>query len=224
MLSLEPTAVGAEPLQVLCLGAHADDLEIGCAGTLLDLIERRPDTRITWAVWSACGVRREEARVAAERILSGAREKTIVLKEFRDGYFPYEGAELKDAFEELKEKVAPDLIFTHYRKDLHQDHRLVSELTWNTFRNHLILEYEVPKYDGDTGSPNLFVPLSARICEAKIAAILDSFASQRDRYWFTADTFQAMLRLRGVEARADSGFAEGFYAHKLILGSAKALG
>lgn len=223
MLSLEPAGTGDKPLQVLCLGAHSDDLEIGCGGTVLDLIARRPDTHIHWVVLGASGERRQEATTAAERILAGAHSKKVILQEFRDGYFPYEGADIKDFFEELKGMVTPDLIFTHYRKDLHQDHRLVSQLTWNTFRNHLILEYEIPKYDGDTGSPNLFVPLSAQICEAKVAAILESFASQRDRYWFTADTFQALLRLRGVEARSDSGFAEGFYAHKLLLGPAQAV-
>jgi LmbE family N-acetylglucosaminyl deacetylase len=221
MLSLVPNLGPEEPLRVLCFGAHADDLEIGCSGTLLDLVARHPNTHIHWVVLSACGVRRNEAAAAAERVLAHAKQKTIVLGEFRDGYFPYQGADIKDFFEERKQDFAPDLIFTHYRRDLHQDHRLISDLTWNTYRNHLILEYEIPKYDGDTGSPNVFVPLSAQIAEAKIATILDSFASQRDRYWFTADTFQAMLRLRGVEARSATGLAEGFYAHKLTLGSHK---
>lgn len=217
MLSLEPTAKGDAPLQILCLGAHADDIEIGCGGTILDILAKRPDTRVHWVVLSARDDREQEAADSAERFLSGAKDKKIILGDFRDGYFPYVGSEVKDFFEGLKDLGTPDLILTHYRHDLHQDHRMVSDLAWNTFRNHLILEYEVPKYDGDMGAPNFFVPLAQEICDQKIAGILDSFVSQRDRYWFTEDTFRALLRLRGVEARSETGYAEAFYARKVTL-------
>jgi LmbE family N-acetylglucosaminyl deacetylase len=224
MLSLEPAANGDAPLQVLCLGAHADDIEIGCGGTVLDLLAKRPDTQVHWVVLSACGVREREATASAERFLAGAREKDVVLREFRDGYFPYSGNDIKDFFEGLKSEVSPDLVLTHYRHDLHQDHRMVSELTWNTFRDHLILEYEVPKYDGDLGVPNLFAPLDSTICDEKIAAILDGFSSQRGHYWFTDETFRALLRLRGVEARSETGYAEAFFARKVVLGLLKPAG
>jgi LmbE family N-acetylglucosaminyl deacetylase len=217
MLSLEPLSKGDTPLSVLCLGAHADDIEIGCGGTVLDLIARRPETRVSWVVLSARGDREREARESAERFLAGAADKKIRLGQFRDGYFPYEGAEVKDFFESLKDDEPPDLILTHYRDDLHQDHRIVCDLTWNTFRNHLILEYEIPKYDGDLGVPNLFTPLSPEICDEKIAGILEGFATQRDRYWFRDETFRALMQLRGVEARSDTGYAEAFYARKLQL-------
>jgi LmbE family N-acetylglucosaminyl deacetylase len=222
MLSLQPAASGDAPLQVLCLGAHADDIEIGCGGTMLGLVAKRPETRVHWVVLSAQGVREREALAAAERFLAGAGEKKIVLGQFRDGYFPYEGSEIKDFFEGLKGEVSPDLVLTHYRHDLHQDHRMVCDLTWNTFRDHLILEYEVPKYDGDMGAPNLFTPLAPEICDAKIAAILESFSSQRDRYWFTEETFRALMRLRGVEACSETGYAEAFYARKATLDLAAA--
>jgi LmbE family N-acetylglucosaminyl deacetylase len=222
MLHLEPLNNADTPLRVLCLGAHADDIEIGCGGTLLDLIARRPDTRVHWVVLSARGVREREASESAERFLAGATEKKIQLGQFRDGYFPYEGSAVKDFFESLKDEVTPDLILTHHRDDLHQDHRIVCDLTWNTFRNHLILEYEIPKYDGDLGVPNLFTPLSPEICDEKIAGILESFASQRDRYWFRDETFRALMQLRGVEARSGTGYAEAFYARKALLALPKA--
>jgi LmbE family N-acetylglucosaminyl deacetylase len=166
-------------------------------------------------VFSATGERRREAGASAERFLSGAAAKKVVLHEFRDGFFPYVGAEVKAAFESLKAEVAPDLVLTHQRDDLHQDHRLVSELTWNTFRDHLVLEYEVPKYDADLGAPNVFVPLSQETCAGKVSTIVDCFGSQRGKYWFTEDTFWAMLRLRGVESRSPSGYAEAFHGRKL---------
>jgi LmbE family N-acetylglucosaminyl deacetylase len=217
MLSLQPAASGDAPFELLCVGAHADDIEIGCGGTVLDLLAKRPETRVHWVVLSACGAREPEASAAAERFLAGAAEKKVVLAQFRDGYFPYEGSGIKDFFEGLKGEVSPDLVLTHYRHDLHQDHRMVCDLTWNTFRDHLILEYEVPKYDGDMGAPNLFTPLAPEICEAKIAAILQSFSSQRDHHWFTDETFRALLRLRGVEAHSETGYAEAFYARKTTL-------
>jgi LmbE family N-acetylglucosaminyl deacetylase len=217
MLSLQLTPKTGAPLEILCIGAHADDIEIGCGGTILDLLATRPDTRVHWVVLSATGVRQQEASDSASRFLARAREKEITLRDFRDGFFPYVGGEIKDFFEGLKDLGSPDLILTSYRHDLHQDHRVVSELTWNTFRDHLILEYELPKYDGDMGAPNCFVPLAQETCDAKIAAILETYASQRQRYWFTEDTFRSLLRLRGVEAHSTTGYAEAFYARKVGL-------
>lgn len=206
-----------EPLQVLCLGAHADDLEIGCGGTVLDLVERRRPVEVTWVVFSAEGDRQREARESAEIFLSRTKMKDVVLKKFRDGFFAYDGAELKEDFEKLKRRVTPDVIFTHFRNDLHQDHRLISELTWNTFRNHLILEYEIPKYDGDLGSPNVFVELDESVCRRKVEAILGLFRTQSGKQWFDKDLFMAMLRVRGMECGAAGKYAEGFYCRKTVL-------
>jgi LmbE family N-acetylglucosaminyl deacetylase len=201
---------------VLCLGAHADDIEIGCGGTMLTLLQEEPPLNVTWVVFSAEGVRADEARGSAHRFLVEAAKREIVINTFRDGFFPYTGAQLKDAFEELKTRLSPDLVFTHYRHDLHQDHRLISELTWNTFRDHLILEYEVPKYDGDLGAPNFFVPLDDSITRRKIDTILTSFTSQRGKRWFSEELFRSLLRLRGMECNASSDHAEAFYARKLV--------
>jgi LmbE family N-acetylglucosaminyl deacetylase len=201
--------------RLLCLGAHADDIEIGCGGTIIELLRRHPDSEVHWAVFSAAGARRKEAERAARRFLAGAAKFTITIHDFRDGFLPYEGASVKEAFELLKDGFEPDVVFTHYRDDLHQDHRLVNELTGNTFRNHLVLEYEIPKFDGDLGAPNAFAPLPVATCDEKVDAILDSYTTQRDKFWFTGDTFRSILRLRGVEARSASGFAEAFYARKI---------
>ena len=204
-------------LKVLCLGAHSDDIEIGCGGTVLTLIASHPRVEFDWVVLSASGKRRKEAEAGAAAFLSGAARANVTVKGFRDGYFPYIGGGIKDFFEELKKAVEPDLILTHHRRDLHQDHRLVSELTWNTFRDHVILEYEIPKYDGDRGAPNVFVPLNERISEAKSKIILEHFRTQAANGWFTAETFLALMRLRGVESNAPAGYAEAFYGRKLIL-------
>jgi LmbE family N-acetylglucosaminyl deacetylase len=204
-------------LSVLALGAHSDDLEIGCGGTLLRLAETHPDADVTWVVLSGNGARGDEARGSAEQFLGGFRSSRVLVESFRDGFFPYCGAEVKDYFEDLKQQHAPDLVLTHQRADLHQDHRLVSELTWNTFRNHLILEYEIPKYDGDLGSPNVFVHLSESISSRKITTLLEHFASQRDKRWFTEDLFRASLRIRGMESNSPTGYAEAFYCRKLVL-------
>ena len=209
-------AGGSQPTRILALGAHADDIEIGCGGTILRLLEQNPASEVCWVVMGASGRRRAEAVESASRFLANAKRKEIIVKEFRDGYFPYMGAEIKDFFEELKRNSAPDLILTHYREDLHQDHRLVSELTWNTYRNHLILEYEIVKYDGDMGSPNFFVHLTESMVRKKIKVIMDSFESQRQKNWFTEDMFSAILRLRGVESNAPEKHAEGFYCRKII--------
>lgn len=205
------------PLQILCLGAHSDDIEIGCGGAILDLQRRYADCRFTWAVFSATGVRRDEACRAAEAFAGSARLQHLVLKEFRDGFMPWLGAEVKATFEELKQTINPDLIFTHQPHDSHQDHRLLSELTWNTFRNHLILEYEIPKYDGDLGRPSLFLPLDEALCQQKTDLLMECFASQRQKHWFDPSTFRALMRLRGMECNAPSGYAEAFYCRKLVL-------
>jgi LmbE family N-acetylglucosaminyl deacetylase len=203
--------------QVLCLGAHSDDIEIGCGGTILRLIETFPDLSFHWVVFGASGEKRkEEAWASATNFLSSVKHKNVLIKKFRDGFFPYIGAEVKDSFEQLKREISPDLILTHYRQDLHQDHRLISELTWNTFRNHLIWEYEIPKYDGDLGSPNVFIHLTESTCRRKIAYLLEHFGTQRSRDWFTEDTFLSILRLRGVESNAPEKYAEAFYCRKLV--------
>src|SRR5712671_6211691 len=186
------------PRRILCLGSHSDDLEIGCGGTLLKLIANHPHVAIHWVVFSATDLRGMEARASAAKFLEGA-EQTIEIKTFRDGFFPYIGSDVKQFFEELKPRCSPDLIFTHYRDDRHQDHRLISDLTWNTFRHHLILEYEVPKYDGDLSAPNCYVPLDDAACCAKTRHLLEVYGSQRDRRWFTEETFRGLMRLRGVE-------------------------
>lgn len=202
---------------VLCVGAHADDIEIGCGGAILELLAANPSVRVTWVVLSAEGQRAEEAIRSAERMLSGTADRSIIVKDFRDTVLPYEGERLKAFFNDLAAQVSPDLIFTHRREDMHQDHRTVSELTWCAFRDHVILEYEIPKYEGDLGAPNLFVPLQEATCRRKIETIVEAFASQRDKHWFSPDTFWAMLRLRGLESNAPSRFAEGLYARKLSM-------
>jgi LmbE family N-acetylglucosaminyl deacetylase len=203
---------------VLCLGAHADDIEIGCGGTILTLLEAEPSLTVTWVVFSAEAPRDSEARQSAESFLAAASKRQILMHPFRDGFFPHQGAQIKEVFEELKATVSPDLIFTHYRRDLHQDHRLVSELTLNTFRDHLILEYEIPKYDGDLGTPNVFVPLDASLCRRKLDTVLKCFPSQSGKRWFSDELFRALLRLRGMECNAPSNYAEAFYGHKLVVG------
>src|SRR5215470_410446 len=207
----------ADSLQVLCLGAHADDLEIGCGGTLLALLESGQPVAVTWVVFSAEGDRQEEARESAGIFLARAKTKRVVLKNFRDGFFPSQALSIKEAFEELKGELEPDLIFSHYRHDLHQDHRLISELTWNTFRNNFILEYEIPKYDGDLGSPNLFVSLDEALCRRKIHTMLTVFRTQAGKRWFTEDLFMALLRLRGMESGGPEEYAEAFYSRKGLL-------
>jgi LmbE family N-acetylglucosaminyl deacetylase len=219
MLNIALDRSGRAPLQILCLGAHADDLEIGCGGTLRKLIESNDSLSVYWIVFSASGQRAIEAQASATRFLAGAARMEIAVKNFRDGFFPYLGYEIKEFFEELKPTCSPDLIFTHYRDDRHQDHRLISDLTWNTYRDHLILEYEIPKYDGDLGSPNLFVPLDEPIYRNKVRWITEEFQTQRGRHWFTEDTFRSLLRLRGIESGAPSGYAEGFYCRKAVLGA-----
>jgi LmbE family N-acetylglucosaminyl deacetylase len=204
--------------RLLLLGSHSDDIEIGCGATLLALTRTHPELEVTWVVLGAHDEREAEARVSGNVFLESAGESSVLVKGFRDGFFPYVGGAVKDFFEELKARVDPDVIFTHSRHDLHQDHRLVCELTWNTWRNHLILEYEIPKYDGDLGVPNVFVPLSESVCRDKIDTILTSFASQAGRHWFTEELFRSLLRLRGMECKAASNYAEAFHCRKLLVG------
>ena len=217
MIPLKPDVAAKSPLQVLCLGCHSDDIEIGCGGTILRLTGERPDCVFHWVVFSAIDARAEEASHAAAQFVDGSRLKGPFLKAFPDGFMPFVGAEIKSFFEELKQSVSPDLIFTHSRRDAHQDHRLVSELTWNTFRDHLILEYEIPKYDGDMGQPNVFVPLTPEICEKKVDLIVNTFRTQCGKRWFQPETFRALMRLRGMECNASSGYAEAFYGRKIVL-------
>ena len=210
-----PFAPTSRP-KILCLGAHSDDIEIGCGGAILRLTQQYPNCDLHWVVFSAPGARATEAQRAASVFAGKNSEHGPVLKQFQDGFMPFAGAEVKAAFEEMK-AISPDLIFTHYRNDAHQDHRLVAELTWNTFRDHLILEYEIPKYDGDMGQPSVFLPLESELCEQKIRYIMDSFASQRSKRWFQAETFRGIMRLRGMECNAPGGYAEAFYSRKLVL-------
>lgn len=204
-------------LNVLCLGAHSDDIEIGCGGTVLKLIEARQDISFDWIVFSAIRARRREAKDGATAFLRGARKKRVAVESFRDGYFPHEGGRIKEYFEGLKRRVSPDLIFTHFGGDFHQDHRLLSELTHNTFRDHLILEYEIPKYDGDLGRPSVYVHLTGEIGERKISYMNRCFATQRQNHWFSEDLFLAILRIRGIECNAPDRLAEAFHCRKLIV-------
>jgi LmbE family N-acetylglucosaminyl deacetylase len=204
-------------LEVLCLGAHADDIEIGCGGTLLRLAAEYPRLSVHWVVFSGVEERAEEARHAAELFLRGAHRAEVVIHRFRDGFFPYEGADIKEVFEELRSRVSPGVIFTHRGEDRHQDHRVLSELTWNSFRDHLILEYEIPKYDGDLGAPNLFVALDEATRDAKVRHLMEAFATQRSKRWFSPETFLGLMRLRGVECASPTGYAEGFHARKTAL-------
>ncbi len=205
------------PLNILCLGAHSDDIEIGCGGAILRLLQDYPGCVLHWVVFSAIGVRAAEAERAAELFAGTSIAAGPLLKTFKDGFMPFAGAEIKTVFEELKRVVSPDLIFTHNRMDSHQDHRLLAELTWNTFRDHFILEYEIPKYDGDMGQPSVFIPFSAELCEQKIQHIMDAFQSQHPKRWFQHETFRSLMRLRGMECNSTSGYAEAFFCRKMVL-------
>jgi LmbE family N-acetylglucosaminyl deacetylase len=217
VLTLTFSGAGALPRRVLVLGAHADDIEIGCGGTLLRLVEAQPDLEWCWVVLSGAGERGREALASACEFIPRVDKRTVILKTFRDAFMPHTGSAVKEFFEELAAQVSPDLILTHCRNDLHQDHRFVAELTWNTFRNHLILEYEIPKYDGDLGAPNVFVELSRATSRRKVDAILRNFPSQRAHRWFDEDVFLGLMRLRGMQANAPDGYAEAFYGHKLVI-------
>ena len=200
---------------LLCLGAHADDIEIGAGGTVLRLIAENPDLSVHWVVLSADGVRRDEALASADEFLADAAKSNVTLESFRESYFPWEGDAIKDWFEGLKADVEPDLVLVHARHDLHQDHRTVSELAWNTFRDHLILEYEIPKYEGDLMTPSVYVRLDDETARRKVDILMRCFESQRSRRWFDEETFLALMRVRGVEA--NTRYAEGFHARKVAL-------
>lgn len=203
-------------LNVLCLGAHCDDIEIGCGGTLLRLVEANMIAHIHWVVFTSNEPRKKEAMASAGAFLSPLKKSTATLEvhSFRDGYLPSSWSRVKNVFEKIKNVIAPDLIFTHYKQDMHQDHRTLGELTWNTYRNHMILEYEIPKYDGDLGHPNLFVPLTAQHAKRKQQIILDCFKSQLDKQWLDETLLTSLMRIRGVECASESGFAEAFYSRK----------
>lgn len=220
MLGLRLSRSDGEPLRLLCLGAHSDDIEIGCGGTLLRLLGERDEVHVRWVVMSGADAREQEAHASAERLAERAASLEVDVLGFRDGYFPDQWTDLKRATEELKGEAEPDLIFTHRGVDRHQDHRVVSELTWQTFRDHLVLEYEIPKYEGDLGRPNLYVPLSQETARRKAEHLLEFFPSQREKHWFDEETFRALARLRGVEARSETNYAEAFVGRKstLVLG------
>jgi LmbE family N-acetylglucosaminyl deacetylase len=217
LLGLDLAGSRRKRLKVLCLGAHSDDIEIGCGATLLKLAARRPRPEFRWVVWSAPGERKREAARGAQKFLGTAANDAVRLHAFRDGFFPVQFAEIKEAFESIAHEFRPDIVFTHTRDDRHQDHRVVSDLTWNTFRRQLILEYEIPKWDGDLGRPNLYVPVSKAIARRKSSALLSVFGTQRSKDWFSEETFLGLMRLRGMECRADDGLAEAFYARKITL-------
>jgi LmbE family N-acetylglucosaminyl deacetylase len=207
----------SEPLSVLCLGAHSDDIEIGAGATVLGWIESGIRLDVHWAVLSATGRRADEAHASARAFLTGAHRATIDLAQFTGSFFPYEGAEIKAWFEALKKRVHPDVILSHWRGDAHQDHREVSQLTWNSFRDHMILEYEIPKWDGDLGRPNVFIPASQVMMARKNKLLLEHFGSQRSKDWFDPQVFTGLARLRGSECRAPDGLAEAFHVRKLAL-------
>lgn len=215
MLALNLPEDPAAPVKLLFLGAHSDDIEIGCGGTILELLSSYSNVHVVWVVFSSAPEREREARTSAARFLERAATKQVMVMNFRDGFFPYEGAGIKEAFERLKNEFDPDLIFTHYRRDRHQDHRTISDLTWNTWRRHLILEYEIPKYDGDLATPNVFVPLAEDIVDQKVSLLASHFRSQAGKHWFEDELFRSLLRIRGMESA--SRYAEAFTCRKLRL-------
>jgi len=201
--------------RLLCIGAHPDDIEMGAGGAIMRLINENPGLQIRWVVLTGGdSARGEEARQSAAIFTAGAADLRLEVHPFKDAFLPWQGDQLKTLFETLKDDFSPDLVFTHYHQDRHQDHRLVSELSWNTWRNHDILEYEILKWDGDLGQPNVFVPLEAQLCQRKVAQIYDTYLTQQSRAWFTKENFLALMRIRGVECHAE--FAEAFYARKML--------
>jgi LmbE family N-acetylglucosaminyl deacetylase len=217
MLRLIPEVRSARPLRILCIGAHSDDIEIGCGGTVLTWLASNPAVEVTWVVLSAQGARAPEARRSAGAFLKRSTAHRIFLAEFRDGFFPAQYPEVKSFFESLKGQVNPDIVLTHWMEDRHQDHRLAAELTWNTWRNHVLLEYEIPKYEGDLGQPNAYVAVPSSLARRKVNHLSRYFLSQRGKDWFVADNFLALMRVRGMECRSASGFAEAFHARKLVI-------
>lgn len=216
MIALSPAA-GRDRLHLLCLGAHSDDLEIGCAGTVLRWLAEVPALHVTWVVLSAPGERAAEARRSAKALLRGAASVDLVLGDFSDAHFPAEFARLKAFFAEVARRSTPDVVLTHRLEDRHQDHRQVAELTWQTWRDALVLEYEIPKYEGDLGQPNVYVPLPEKLARRKVEHLMKHFGSQRSKGWFSEATFRGLMALRGIECRAPSGMAEALHARKMVL-------
>jgi LmbE family N-acetylglucosaminyl deacetylase len=216
MLGLRFADLGHVP-RVLCIGAHCDDIEIGCGGTLMGWAQRYPGMQVTWAVFSGDEQRQRESVAAAVQLGQAGPPYVLRFCNFRDRFFPADGERIKKEFDRLRNELEPDIVLTHHLGDRHQDHELLARYTWNTFRSHLILEYEIPKYEGDLGQPNVFVPLTAEDLERKVQCLLSCFQSQRTRAWFTADTFRGLARLRGIECASSSGFAEAFHGRKLSL-------
>jgi LmbE family N-acetylglucosaminyl deacetylase len=217
MLRLMPTLPAGRPLRVLCIGAHSDDIEIGCGSTLLSWCDSLPKVEVTWVVLSAAAERGREAQRSARALLRGAAAVRLALGAFRDGFLPAQYLEVKEFFERLKPDNDPDIVLTHRLEDRHQDHRLAAELTWNTWRDHLVLEYEIAKYEGDLAQPNAFSPVSEKIARRKVAHLQRHFASQRNKGWFLPENFLALMRIRGIECRAPSGYAEAFHVRKFVL-------
>ena len=217
MLRLQPPIRRGQPLRLLCIGAHSDDIEIGCGGTILTWLKSYPTVEVTWVVLNGVAKRGVEARGSARALLKGAARSRIVLGQFRDGFLPAQYLKAKAFFESLKVGDEPDIVLTHYLHDRHQDHRLAAELTWNTWRNHLIMEYEIPKYEGDLAQPNGYIPIQDKLALRKVEHLERHFASQRSKDWFLADNFLALMRIRGIECRAPSGYAEAFHVRKFIL-------
>jgi len=213
MLTFAPAQT---PRQILLLGAHSDDIEIGCGGTVLQLVEKYPDALFIWVVFCSNEMRAKEARASAEAFLGKDVLRDIRIFSFRDGFLPWLGMEVKEVFEKIKSDTMPDLIFTHMRDDRHQDHRTLCDLTWNTWRDHAIFEYEIPKYDGDLGHPNTFVALTAAQATRKVDYLMEFFGTQRSKRWFTPETFLALMRLRGIEAGSE--MAEAFHTRKFLIG------
>ena len=203
--------------KILCIGAHCDDIEIGCGGTLLSLLEAHSVDVVKWVVFTSNDERKQEAITSANAFLKKAKETEILIYNYRDAFLTYNGLEIKEKFESIKKDFQPDLIFTHYRDDRHQDHRLLSEFTWNTFRQHLILEYEIPKFDGDLGIPNFFIRLTEEQATRKTQIIIDSFKSQASKHWFDKETFHGLMRIRGMESATMTKYAEAFYARKMVV-------
>lgn len=204
---------------ILCIGCHADDIEIGCGGTLLRLLREQPSVTVHWLVLGATGERAEEAKRSAEAFLSGidASRRDVAVHGFRDTLFPADYEAIKAVVQQLSRTIRPDVVFTHRKEDAHQDHRVAAELTWNAFRDHLVLEYEIPKYDGDLGQPNVYVPLDEATARRKIALTVQAFPTQHDKPWFRAKTFEALMRVRAVECKAPAGFAEAFHCRKMVI-------
>ena len=214
MLHLKLFGTNRKP-KILCLGAHSDDIEIGCGGSILRIIKELPLSQFRWIVFSGTKPRAQEARQSASFFLNESSSQLVEIHNYKQSYFPFIGSQIKDSFENLKTNFSPDLIFTHYSSDAHQDHKLISNLTWNTFRNNLILEYEIPKYDGDLHVPNFYIHLDKPIVEKKINLIYNTFHTQKDRAWFSKDTFKSIMRIRGVESNSDSKYAEAFHCRKI---------